>query len=258
MSLKKCNYKPSGVSRRSKWNGRAVRPERPRRFTGICKKTAFPNVTYEDFLIDIINLSHFFKSKIPIWDRYTLTKDQSHGECDACSTTYQLDFKLLIDEDIMRARVQNMPEIDYSRMSEGFVFTRTKEQISEVPHNNLLRDIKESTVEDLRYERYKNRTITRLVNNLKKPKNIFLYYPYEYEGINPSMMRDLEPSGTGIFENILSYRDELALKKDTFVCFKINQYFMILEWTKRSLVLRDAVDEMLCSNYMDLKTYSVY
>ena len=92
-------------------------------------KNAFPNVTYENFLIDIINGSSFFKSKCSIMEHYVLNAEQSHGEDDAYTSDYQLDFKLLVSDDVMRVRNHNMPEIDYSMMDEGFVFTKTKEPV---------------------------------------------------------------------------------------------------------------------------------
>lgn len=103
-----------------------------------------------------------------------------------------------------------------------------------------------------------NNTIKSLVKNIKKPKNIFMYYPYEYEEVTVSMMSAFESATTNIFKNLLTYRDELGLQKDSFVCFKINRYFVILEWAGESLVVKDMVDDLLCANYRDLKTYSVY
>jgi len=221
-------------------------------------KNAFPGVTYEHFLIDVINFSQFFSSKRPFTERYKLNECQDHGEDDVYSSTYQLDFKLLVDEDIMRELYRNMPEIDYSQMSKGFIFTKTKEKVSEIPGNHILMDIMECSIEELRNEHYKNNTIRSLVKNIKKRKNLFMYYPYEYEDVTVSMMRDLESAVTEIFKNMLSFRDELSLNKDTFVCFKINRYFVILKWTGKSMVVRDTVDDLLCANYRELKTYSVY
>lgn len=221
-------------------------------------KNAFPNITYEQFLIDVINFSQFFSSKRPLTERYKLNECQDHGEDDVYSSTYQLDFKLLVDEDVMRERYRNLPEIDYSQMSKGFIFTKTKEKVFEIPENHILMDIMNCSIEDLRNEHYKNNTIKSLAKNIQKRKNLFMYYPYEYEDVTVSMMRDFKSAATGIFKNVLSYRDGLSLDKDTFVCFKINRYFVILEWTGKSLVVKDAVDDLLCANYRDLKTYSVY
>ncbi len=42
-------------------------------------KNAFPEVTYENFLIDVINCSHFFSEKRPIMEYYKLVEEQSMG-----------------------------------------------------------------------------------------------------------------------------------------------------------------------------------
>ena len=85
-----------------------------------------------------------------------------------------------------------------------------------------------------------------------------MYYPYEYKGVSEFMMSSLDSQATDIFKNVLTYRDELGLTKDTFVCFKINDFFVILEWVDKQFILRERVSEFLCGNYRDAKTYSVY
>ena len=221
-------------------------------------KNAFPGITYEHFLIDVINGSLYFAQKRSFTEYYRLVDEQSHGEDDVFSSTYQLDFKLLISEEVMRELNKNMPEVDYSKMSQGFIFTKTKEKVSDIPQDYILRDIEESKIEDLRKEQYKNNTIRSLVKNLNKHKNLFMYYPYEFSGVSEFMMRTLESQTTDIFKDMLSYRDEPGLNKDTFVCFKINDFFAILEWRDKHFILRERVSEFLCGNYRDAKTYSVY
>lgn len=221
-------------------------------------KNAFPNVNYEHFLIDVINGSGYFSSKHSFMEYYRLVEDQSHGENDVYSSTYQLDFKLLISSDVMRERHKNMPKVDYSRMTEGFIFSWTKDKVSDIPPDTILTDIEDCKLEDLRSEQYKNSTIQNLIKNLKKEKNIFMYYPYEYEDVTRGMMQSFERTVTRIFMNVLTYRDELNLNKDTFVCFKINAEFVILEWVDKRFIIRDSVHEMLCANYRDAKAYSVY
>lgn len=221
-------------------------------------KNAFPNVNYEHFLIDVINGSTYFSSKRSFMEHYRLVEKQSHGENDVYSSLYQLDFKLLVDSDVMRERYKNMPKVDYSRMAEGFIFSWTKEKVSDIPPDTILTDIEECKLEDLRDERYKNSTIQNLIKNLKKSKNLFMYYPYEYDGVTRGMMQNFEEAVTRIFKHVLTYRDELNLDKDTFVCFKINTEFVILEWVDKHFVFRDSVHELLCANYRDAKLYSVY
>lgn len=221
-------------------------------------KNAFPNVTYEDFLIDVINFSQYFSSKHSFMEHFVLTTEQSHGEDDAYTSTYQIDFKLLVGSNVMRARNRNMPEVDYSHSSEGFVFTKTKENEEEEPDETILLDIAYLKLDDLRNEVYVNDTIKSVVKNIKKPKNIFMYYPYEFVLDNIMEYKMVISEVLGAFETLLTYRDELSLEKDTFLCLKINAYFEIYEWVDKKFVCRDKVSEYLSANYRDLKAYSVY
>ena len=221
-------------------------------------KTAFPNVTCENFLIDIINSSKFFRSKCSFTEYYVLTTEQSHGEPDAYTKDYQLDFKLLIGEDVMRTRNHNMPEVDYSQSSQGFIFVKTKPDVEVVPDETILLDIKNCTLADLRAEKYAN-NIKSVVKNIKKKKNLFMYYPYEYLDIKePAEYDHVVSSVREAFKNLLTYRDELDLGKDTFVCIKVNKNFEIYEWYEGELIRREQVNEIFVSNYRDLRTYSVY
>ena len=47
------------------------------------------------------------------------------------------------------------------------------------------------------------------------------------------------PGILNAFKNLLIYRDELKLDKDTFLCLKINDYFEIYEWRKQEFVRVD-------------------
>lgn len=45
-------------------------------------KNAFPGITYEHFLIDVINGSLYFAQKRLFMEHYRLMDEQSHGEDD--------------------------------------------------------------------------------------------------------------------------------------------------------------------------------
>ena len=221
-------------------------------------KNAFPNVTYEHFLIDIINFSQYFSTKHSFMEHFVLTTEQSHGEDDAYTSTYQLDFKLLVGSDVMRVRNRNMPEVDYSHSSERFVFIKTKECEEKQPDETILLDIAKLKIEDLRNEVYTNDSIRSVVKNIKKPKNIFMYYPYEFIFDNKIEYAANVSEVLKVFRTLLTYRDELELGKDTFLCIKVNDYFEIYEWVDKTLVYRDKVSEYISASYLDLKRYSVY
>lgn len=230
----------------------------PPKYLMLNGKNAFPKVTYENFLIDIINFSQYFSTKHSFMEHFILTTEQAHGEDDAYTSTYQLDFKLLVGTNVMRMKNRNMPEVDYSHMSQGFIFSKTQELEEEIPDETILLDIAKVKIEDLRNEVYANDTIKSVVKNIKKPKNLFMYYPYEYVLENSAEYVLVVSEILNVFKNLLIYRDELKLGKDTFLCLKINDYFEIYEWRKQEFVRVDKVSEYSSANYRDLKTYSVY
>ena len=69
-------------------------------------KYIIPDLSYETYLFDIINFSPFFRSKCSYMEQYIPIEKQSNGEDDAYTSSYQMDFKLLVDEDVMRERME--------------------------------------------------------------------------------------------------------------------------------------------------------
>lgn len=229
----------------------------PKYFMINCKYIV-PGLSYESYLLDIINSSRFFRSKCSIMESYISIEDQSHGEDDAYTSTYQMDFKLLVDEEVMRELNKNMPEVDYSQMSKGLIFTKTKANPSVIPNINILEDIMKCKHEETDKGKYPSKTVKNLVKNLHKKKNLFLYYPYEYTCEALINIVPFENMLTKVFSSILAYRDNMDLGKDTFVCIKVNEEFLIFEWEDSRICFRDNVNEMLCSNYRNIKLYSLY
>ncbi len=184
----------------------------PKYFMLNCKYIV-PNLTYESYLIEVINGSTFFRSKCSFMEHYQLVEEQSNGEDDAYTSTYQLDFKLIVDEDVMRERNKNKPEVDYSHMSKGFIFTKTKEKVSEIPENNILIDIMNCRYEEIENGDFQNNTIKSLVKNLGKKKNIFMYYPYEFTCNSMLIVESFENMLTAIFKVLLDYRDKNQMQE---------------------------------------------
>lgn len=150
-----------------------------------------------------------------------------------------------------------MPEVDYSHSSEGFIFTKMKDKVCDVPDDRILEDIENIDIEKVKQEEYQNKNEKRIIKTIKVDKNLLFYYPYEYydcivssDGIGRIFTKKLK--------KLFRYRDELGLNRDTYLCVKVDKYFLIYQWENDSLVLKDEVHELLCSNYNGLKAYSVY
>ena len=230
----------------------------PKYFALNCKYIV-PGMTYEHYLIDVINSSSFFYQKKRMWERFELQKDQAHGESDACSSLYSIDFKLLVDEDVMKAMAKNKPEVDYSHMAQGFIFTKTKLEAEQVPvpNKNILIELMVLSKDSLESGQA-NPTVRSLLKNLKKRKNLFLYYPYEFSSEQKIPLARFDSILNITMSKVMEYRVKEQPHMDTFVCIKVNEYFGIFEWKNGEFILRDAVHELLCGNYRDAKLYSVY
>ena len=56
----------------------------------------------------------------------------------------------------------------------------------------------------------------------------------------------------------MNYRNNEENNYDTFICIKSNNDFLIYEWANNKFNFIDKVSEFLCSNYRDVKLYSLY
>jgi hypothetical protein len=215
------------------------------------------HLSYEDYLIEVINGSMYFKTKCHHLEQYKLEREQSHSENDVVSSKYCMDFKLLVDQDDMNSTSKNKPEVDYSKMSQGFIFVKTKEVTPIQPSRNILSELIGLSAE-MFYSSELSSTVKNLLKNLRKDKNLFIYYPYEFMSENDVEPELFEKPLTSILKTVLNYRTEEQRYKDTYICIKANKYFYIYEWDGAQLVFRDSVHEILCRTYLDVKLYSVY
>lgn len=229
----------------------------PKFFMMNCKYIS-PSLTYEKYLIEVVNGSRFFRSKCSHLEQYRLQENQSNGEDDIVSSAYNLDCKLLVDQDTMNSLSKNRPDVDYSKKKQGFIIVKTKQQSSPIVCKNMLLELSGIGKEQIFSGDGLSETMINLRKNLSKSKNIFIYYPYEFSSKKYIAFSAFANLLTELMKNILEYRTMMKTKKDTYVCIKANALFLIFEWDGSQLVYRDTVHELLCGNYRDAKLYSLY
>lgn len=215
-------------------------------------------MSYEDYLLDILNWSSFFRNKSQNHSEYRAPKSQDKGEADAYSSEYQIDFKLLVDEDVMCALSKNRPTVIKEHIKQGIIIVNDNPDPSPVPSRNVFADIMGITLDEIEHNSYSSDTARHFMNNLEKEKNLFLYYPYEFVSDTSYPTNAFANMLTQVFKIPLCYRKQKYSDKDTFVCIKVNEYFLIFEWENDSFVYRDRVNELLCSAYRDYKLYSFF
>ena len=229
----------------------------PKYFALNCKYLA-PTMTYEHYLVEVLNGSMvFFAQRRTPFEQFQLVKGQSNAEPDAKSSLYSIDFKLLVDQEVMNALSKNRPSINRSHEKDGFIIVNDKVDKKPVPLNNPLLDLnslKESDIETGNY----SKTVASLLVNLKKEKNLFIFYPYQFVSKVDVREQAFEVILNKALKVVMEYRVKEQPDWDTFICIKANQWFLIYEWTSEGFIFRDRVHELQCRNYMDTKNYSLY
>lgn len=80
---------------------------------------------YETYLTEIVNASSWFSSALPT--SFCSPPSESHGECDAYSGEYGLDFKIIASKTAMQAR--SIYSFQIIRMTDGaYAFCESKEK----------------------------------------------------------------------------------------------------------------------------------
>lgn len=229
----------------------------PKYFALNCKYLT-PSMTYEHYLIEILNGSlGFFTQKRTRFEQFKLVEKQDCGEPDAVSSLYSIDFKLLVDQEIMAALNKNRPNIDLSHKKDGLIIFNERQDKVPVPEGNILLDLMELKEGDIKSGQL-SETIRNLLENMTKDKNLFFYYPYEFSSPDDYQGRMFEGVLNRALRVIMDFRTEAQPHKDTFICIKANKWFLIYEWTDKGFLFRDKVNEAQCMNYMDAKSYSIY
>lgn len=215
-------------------------------------------LSYEDYLIEILNWSGFFRNKAGLYSEYRPPESESNGESDAISDGYEVDFKILINQDVMNGLIKNKPTVDKSYISQGIILVNDNPNPTPIVKKNVLYDIMDITSDEIEQNDFKNDTARNFIKNLKKDKNLFLYYPYEFQGDKIYNVNAFARLFTQLFKIPLEYRTQERPDKDTYICIKVNENFLIFEWVENKFICRDIVNELLCSTYRDYKLYSFF
>lgn len=206
---------------------------------------------YELYLRDFINNSVYFRSK---YGTFYPPNDESHGEDDANSMIYSLDFKRFISQDECKFRKKtNIPQnytINYNDKSNK---TNKYFDIFRCMKNLKLEDFEKIKVKKFKF---KNDTFRKEVENmvdrlLMKNKNIMLYLPKIIVG---SDINDIISFINICLKDMLKFRSNYV-KKDLYFTFihknNINENdckFIVLQYKNDKLILVDMIDTK-CSKH---------
>ena len=143
---------------------------------------------YEDYLLELVNFSGFFKG-LTGGEQFTKIVEQDHGQADVRTSNYELDFKLLVNEEFVNKKLKSLPNRDYSHLQDGYIFLNDKksgESITQPKANSefvkffckLMNITNEQIVDG---EKDKNNEFYSIIKMMKKQKNLLFFLPFEIE-----------------------------------------------------------------------------
>ena len=219
-----------------------------------------PKCNYERYMTELLNCSIFFMNKTR-GEKLHWNEKQDHAECDAVTSVYSIDYKLLATNSSLQAKRETSGSITkigdgciafgIGRLPAGvnFTYIRTAAALRGYSLEDLERISADS--ED-RIEK----NISVILKNVRTKKNLLLFYPYNMSFSESHTFRDgcksIEDAFNADFNQIRIYRERKAPEYDTYLCTIYDDRLLIFEDTGKQWVLRDNIDMMSSDIYRDL------
>lgn len=219
-----------------------------------------PKCNYERYLTELLNHSAFFmkKSEETVFE---WVEHQEHGECDAVSENYSIDYKLFVTKSRLHGLKVTSNRI--TKYKDGVIGFGTGRRPAGEPFKcfRTIAALKPCSIEDL--NRIANdpdgdveKEISIILKSLRIKKNLLLFYPYTLSFSEP---RTFEAGCFSILEafnddlsNIGDYRKKEAPGFDTYLCTIYDEKLLIFELSAETWELVDFVELKQSKIYMDL------
>lgn len=223
-----------------------------------------PDCNYEKYLLELLNNSLWFSENFP--GGFISPKSEANGECDAVNPYYQLDFKLFAAETALRARNLLYPQIE--KMIDGAtVYYGSRYSGTTIQATRLFAVFRGKSVDELCHIRFNTsignpieKEISAALSVLETPKNIMLFFPYEFTFDAP---HEHEIAIECICEAIQSdfsaaflYRERAAKGFDTYLVCIYDEKFLVYRVELQRLLLREEINTSGIPTYKKLKGYT--
>jgi len=202
---------------------------------------------YETYLLEIINVSLFPSA---FSKRFSPPKNQSHGECDAYSDSYGLDFKIIASKTAMQAKSIFSPQI--IKIADGEYADCEPKIKGSIHATRFPQAIRGQSIEQLQAIRNRatdkhgiENDIREYLDTLETEKNLLLFFPYRFFYEQPGDLSadilDIVRLCNDDFGVTLDYRSKLYPTLDTYFVFLYDYYFVLCKWSKSALCFKEAI-----------------
>jgi hypothetical protein len=210
----------------------------------------FTDFNYENYLREFLNASAWFMKRTG-GEAFRKPASESHGEYDAYTGRYSIDFKRILGESATKAVKFTSPQI--IRSPDGTVYTIRPaygRHYDTVRMDVLLRDYTLEELEALgRQQRpgirnQPNRDVWAYLHLLGRQKNLLLYYPvvfFRQSGDSAGEIQTIVDTLYEDFSSSLNYRMLAAARYETYLSVFYENRLLILQSSAGGL---DCVDQI--------------
>ena len=222
--------------------------------------------SYEFFLLEYLNQSHYFLEKSNYLE-YKKPLDESNSEPDALTPLYSIDFKLLASTTILRALRLTSPSITV--LSEGITAYGISREPNKVFQGSQIHKIFRSLTLDymlqLREKQYRKALsieddILNVLNTIETKKNLLLFFPYKFYIEKETEIEKLTLIVKDALENdfieLAKYRSHTVPKFETFIITECNNFFLLFTFTPIGFEFVERISINKLPTYMKLLDHS--
>ncbi len=219
-----------------------------------------PICNYEKYLTEIINCSVLFLDKSKGEEYYFIEK-QDHGEDDAVSVNYSVDYKLFAS----KSSLQALRETSCIQFISGDICLIGKSRLpsgESFPYIRLMAALRNYSYDDFVRIRINPRTdidkeLLFVIKSLCVKKNILLFYPYylffSEKKVFENGIRIIEEALNDDLHELLLLREKEVPDYDTFFCTIYENNMLFFEMEKNTLYFKDNVELKLSRLFMELR-----
>ena len=220
---------------------------------------------YENYLREYLNVSEWFLRKSG-GEKYKKPVSETHGEDDAYTSVYSIDFKRILGESATRTLQMKSERVLRTQSGTIYEFggmfqrpdnaTDIRQALREYGPDDLARLSSTSREKAASQE---EEDIIAYLHLLGREKNLLLYDPVVFyldgvyeedeavEVITDALQKDYRDS--------LDFRRRKAESYETYVCFFFEKDLMILQYTEKGFVLADRIPANLSPTFCSIASF---
>lgn len=216
-----------------------------------------PKYSYEDYLLEFVNLSDEFK-KLSNGKIYHSPASEAHSECDCISSNYSIDFKMIETSSYFNG-LRNY-SFQYSKFADGCISTYSARKKGSTRMYLLMKCLRGKSLNHLNniYESKNkkelsedDKQILNYLHVLTTNKNLLLFYPhvFYYKDSGCCIEEDIAKAISSDIKVSIKFRKN-RVHKDTYLCTFIKNKFLLLKENKDEFSYIESIETNKSKKFM--------